>query len=281
MLDFLKNLDRRWIFLLMGLSVGLTVLSGLRFPEQPSKMTEDVFDAIENLEDGSRVLIAVDYDPGGMAELHPMSAAFTRHCAKKKHNIYFLTLWETGQPQIELCVNILKREFPGYVYGEDYVNLGLRSGREGVIKNIATNLRSSYTSDVYGQSLDNIPLTKNIKNIQQMNLIATVSAGTPGTKEWVQFASTPYGIDTVCGCTGVQMPIFLPYVPRQLIGVLGAIKAAAEYEQLLIDEYPKLSENAATQEGMRRMGPQLVAHVLIVLLIVVGNVIHFATREGR
>ena len=32
--------------------------------------------------------------------------------------------------------------------------------------------------------------------------IVNVSAGFPGTKEWVQYASTPFGIDTVGGCTG-------------------------------------------------------------------------------
>jgi hypothetical protein len=32
-------------------------------------------------------------------------------------------------------------------------------------------------------------------------------------------------------------------------------------------------------EGIRRMGPQLVAHVLMILLIIAGNVIYFVGRR--
>ena len=36
MYAFLDNLDRRWIFLLMALAVGLPILLELQFPEQPT-----------------------------------------------------------------------------------------------------------------------------------------------------------------------------------------------------------------------------------------------------
>ena len=67
-----------------------------------------------------------------------------------------------------------------------------------------------------------------------------VSAGDPGTKQWVQFAATPFGITTVSGCTGVQAPQMYPYIPEQLAGVLGAIKAAAEYEAAIDEVYPAI-----------------------------------------
>ena len=79
--------------------------------------------------------------------------------------------------------------------------------------------------------------------------------------------------------TGVGAPALYPYIPNQLRGILGAIKAAAEYEQALIEKFPDLKENKNSQEGLRRMGPQLVAPLLIIGLIVVGNIICFVDRK--
>ncbi|REJ96374.1 MAG: hypothetical protein DWQ34_00685 [Planctomycetota bacterium] len=279
MYTFLRDLDRRWIFLLMGIVATVPILAGWRFPEDPSPMVRDVFHAIEDLPDGSRIFMAYDYDPASQGELHPMALAFTRHCALKGHKLYFFTLWPQGGPLIQQNIRLIERNFPDYEYGEDYVNLGYRSGQEGPIKVIVTDLRKSVAVDVNGTSLSEIPMTRDIRNIQQMDLIVNVSAGYPGTKEWVLYASTPYNIETVAGCTGVSAPYLYPYYPEQLAGILGAIKAAAEYEYTLIEEYPQLKDDPTAQEALRRMGPQLVAHVTLIVLIIVGNTIYFVGRS--
>ena len=276
--DF-RNLDRRWIFLAMGLSIAIPMLMGVVFPEQPSQEVLDVFATVEGLADGSRVLMAYDYDPASKGELEPMAAAFVRHCAEKKHKLFFITLWPAAVPMLQKNIAILNREYPEYTYGEDYVNLGFRPGSEGVIKVVVTDLKKLYANDVDGTDLNELPLTTNLKNIQSMDLIINVSAGTPGAKEWVQYASTPFDIKMVAGVTGVGYTPLVPYVPKQLAGMLGAIKAAAEYEEAVLLEYPDLRENPATQEGLRKMGPQLVAHILIIGLIVGGNVIFFTDRK--
>ena len=80
------------------------------------------------------------------------------------------------------------------------------------------------------------------------------------------------------GCSGVTAPQLYPDIPEQLPGLLGAIKGAAEYEKLVSDRYG-LGDNPKYQEGIRRMGPQLVAHLLMILLILVGNVIYLAEKR--
>jgi len=276
----MQQLDRRWIFLMMLLAVAIPILLGLKFPEEPSPLVESVFYAIEDLPDGSTVWLSFDFDPGSQGELQPMAAAFTRHCALKNHQLYFMTLWPQGGPMIKLNTDMLEREFPDYKYGHDYVDLGFRPGNEAVIKSVVKNLPELFSNDVRGNNLNNMPLTSGLKNIQQIDLLINVSAGDPGTKQWVQYAATPFDIVTVAGTTGVMAPSLYPYIPEQLKGVLGAIKAAAEYEQQMLETYPELKKNSNAQEGLRRMGPQLVAHVLMVLLIICGNVIYFLNRRG-
>jgi len=282
MFEFLANLDRRWIFLLMGLSVALPILFQVQFPEKPSALANNVFSEIERLDEGDGVLLAFDFDPASEGELGPMATAFVRHCCEKKLKMYFLALWPVGPQMIDEAIDkVIRADFRDLVYGEDYVNLGFKSGGEGVIKVIVTELRGLYTTDDAGTNIDQIPMCRNITSIIDLDLIINISAGTPGTKEWVQYAATPYPrqIRLVAGCTGVQASLLYPYIPEQLPGLLGAIKGAAEYEKIVMDAYGGEAPDPKYLEGQRRMGPQLVAHVLMVLLIIVGNVIYFKQRS--
>ena len=285
MLDFFKNLDRRWIFLLMFLSVSIPILLQLQFPEKPTGLAKAVFDEIEVLKEGDPVLLAFDFDPGSEGELGPMATAFVRHCCEKKLKMYFIGLWPIGPQMIDDNINkVIKADFPKLEYGKDYVNLGFKPGNEGVIKVIVTDLRELYTTDDKGTNVDQIEMMDGINSVQDFNLVINVSAGYVGTKEWVQYAATPYPekIRLVAGCTGVQAPLLYPYIPQQLKGLLGAIKGAAEYEKLVIDKYDRdqgREPEGKYLEGIRRMGPQLVAHILMIVLIIVGNIIFFIEKK--
>jgi hypothetical protein len=196
--------------------------------------------------------------------------------------MYFITLLPLGAQMIDDVVRkVIAADFPDLVYGTDYVNLGFKSGGEGVIRVIVTNLRELYTTDSRGTAIQDIPMMQGITNIQQMRLIANVSGAYPGSKEWVQYAVTPYpALRMVAGATGVQAPLLYPYVPRQLQGLLGAIKGAAEYEKLVVDAYGGANPDPKYLEALRRMGPQLVAHLLIIMLIIAANVVFFVDRKG-
>lgn len=282
MYEFLHTLDRRWIFLLMLLCIAIPILLGLKFPETPSQLVRDAFDEVERLKPGSRVLLSFDYDPASEGELGPMATAFVRHCCQKKLRLYFMALWPVGPQMVDDTIDrVIHRDFPDMVYGQDYVNLGFKPGNEGVIKVIVTDLRQLYTTDARGTNIDRIPMCAGIRTVRDFDLIINVSAGYPGTKEWVQYAASPYPkeVRLIAGCTGVQAPLMYPYIPDQLRGMLGAIKGAAEYEALLLEKNYIRQDDAPYQEGLRRMGPQLVGHVLMIILIVMGNVLFVMGRR--
>jgi hypothetical protein len=125
-------------------------------------------------------------------------------------------------------------------------------------------------------------MCRDVENIQEMDMIINVSGAYPGTKEWVQYAVTPYPeIKLVAGCTGVQAPLFYPYIPEQIRGLLGAIKGAAEYEHLVVTEFLGDDPDEKYLEAQRRMGPQLTAHLLMVGLILLGNWVFYMQRKQR
>lgn len=283
MLEILNELDRRWIFLAMFLAVLLPIVSQKIFPEQPTPFVRSVFDKIENLPEGSTVVIAFDFDPATEAELGPIATCFVRHCCLRRHKLLFLTLFETGGPRIDQIIRqILLGEFADLDLkaGEDYVNLGFSQGKEVVITMAATNLRGIFPADSDGRNLDDLPLTKNMVNFQDADLLLDLSSGWPGWKEWIQYAANPYGIPIAAGTTAVGAPQAYPYIPGQMLGLLAAVKGAAEYEAALAEKYPQYRDPKLNQ-ALRRMTPQFWGHLLIIVLIVLGNGIHFANRARR
>ncbi len=274
------NIDRRWIFLLMLLAVGIPVLTKATFPEKPTANVKAVFNHIETLKPGSRVLVSMDYDPASAAELNPMAVSFLRHLASRGHKIYLMTLWPAASPLInENTDDVLNDEFAekNLEYGKDWMFLGYQAGEVVAIKKVADNLRALFPTDARGTSLENIPMMEGIHSLQDFDLLLNVSAGYPGAKEWVQYATTTTRTPMAVGCTGVQGPQLYPYIPDRVLGILAAIKGAAEYEAALSEKYPRFAE-PRLNEGLQRMGPQLWAHLLMICLIVAGNVLYVLSR---
>ena len=282
MYEFLRDLDRRVIFSLMAVAVAVPILLQITPPEKATPIVRDAFETIEALEEGDRVYMAFDFDPASAGELQPMATAFVRHACEKKLKIYFTALWPVGPQFIKNAErDVISRDFPEMVYGEDYVDLGFKTGNEGVIKLVANDLRTQYPQDARGTPIDDIPMMAGVASIRDFDVIMNVSAGYPGTKEWVQYAvaSAPDDIKLVAGCTGVQAPLLYPYYPQQMSGLLAAIKGAAEYESLVLGKYGRENEPGMYQEGLRRMAPQLSGHILMVGLIFVGNLVYFMARK--
>jgi hypothetical protein len=278
----LANLDRRWLFGLTIFVVGIPLMTGIVLPQRTSPMVQDVFDAIEKLPNGSSVLIPLDFDPSADGELQPMAEAFTRHCAEKKHKLYYLTVWPQGIGMIQREISLLNKEYPEYKNGIDYVNLGYRSGQEVVINTIVNDLPGLYNSDQDGNSVSRIPMMQGIKNIREFPLIINVSAGDPGLKQWIQYAATPFdSIEIVGGTTGVQASQMYPYIPNQMIGMLAGIKPAAEYEELLLKKYPAIAAKPKTNTASLFMTAQEAAHFMLIGIIVLGNIVMWITdRKG-
>lgn len=279
--DTLVNLDRRIIFLSIFLAVAIPIALKLTFPEFPTEMTRKVYNSIDEMPRGSRILFSFDYDPGGVPEIGPMTTAFVRHSLMKGHRLYFMALWPMGQ---QLCINeienTIKKEFPDAVYGRDYVNLGYKAGGAGVIAVIATNIEKLYPADVNNTPLSQIPMMRGVKGLADFDIIASLSAGWPGSKEWIQFGTDPLGLKLITGATAANSPLLYPYHPKQLVGLLGGVKGAAEYEAIIRKKFERYAD-PKLHEGIIRWGPQTVVHIVIVVFIIFGNIMYFVDRRRR
>jgi len=275
-----KEVERRIIFLFIGLSVSVPLLFNITFSEKATPIVMDVFNKIENLPEGSKILLSYDYGPSMAPEVEPMSNAFLRHALVKGHKVYIMCLWATGQSLAAIAIDsIVIKEFPEKVYGEDYINVGFKAGGTGVLNVIITDFRKMYLTDVDGLDLDSVSIFDGIRSLRDMDMLISIGGGFPGVKEWILFAGAPGNIPTAGGCAAVSAPLLYPYYPKQLLGLLGGIKGAAEYESQLKKVYSRF-EHTPTP-GIKMMGPQTLAHLIVMAFIVIGNTLFFIGRRRQ
>jgi hypothetical protein len=277
-----KEVERRLIFLFIFVAVSAPILFPLTFKEKATPVVKAVFEKVESLPPGSRVLLSYDFDPAMAPEVQPMANAFTRHCLSKGHRIIFMCLFATGQSQLNVTFeDVIEPEFPEKQDGIDYVNLGYKAGNEGVLNVIITNFKKMFPTDVNGVPYDSIEVMRGIRSCKDVDLVLSIGGGRPGVKEWVLFVGDPGNVPVGAGVAAVVAPQLYPYYPRQLLGILGGVKGAAEYESELIRAYPRFRDSETP--GLKMMGPQTLAHLVIMAFIIIGNVLFFRERrkEGR
>jgi len=277
----LGTLDRRIIFVLVGLSVLIPLLKPewVQLPVRPKIHSQIVFDEIEKLKADDKVLLSFEYGPSTKPEIHPMSIAILKHMFAKTIKVYATALWPDGIFMSTEALDEISGEY-GKEYGIDYVNLGFRPGNEAVVKGIASDLRAMYTFDIKGTSIDDIPMMDGIKNIEDFDFIFSLSAGFPGSTEWVQYAADPKGIPMSTGCTSIQVTDIIPYVEnKQILGILAGMPGAAEYESLVDEKLQDMGVISSAGKATGMMAAQSIAHVVIVIFIIFGNISYYVTRK--
>jgi hypothetical protein len=146
---------------------------------------------------------------------------------------------------------------------EDYVYLGYMKDLVPVMLGLGEDISVSFPT------VSQIPMMKDIRNYSDIDLVVDFgSANTP--EAWVAYAGAKYHQTIAVGCTGVMVSGLYPYLKTgQLIGLIGGLKGAAEYEKLI-----EKHEKAAL--GMKA---QSIAHVVIILLVILGNVSYLLSKR--
>ena len=273
-----REVDRRVIFLFIFVAVAAPLIWPITFSEKPTAVVKAVFDKIESLPAGSTVLLSFDFDPAMAPEVQPMANVISRHCMEKGHKVIFMSLWATGQALLSQSLNNhILPEFPDKQDGTDYVNIGYKAGNEGVLNVIISNFQKMFPTDVNSVPLDSIRIFKDIRSCKDLDFIVSIGGGLPGPKEWVLFVGDPGDVPVAAGVAAVVAPQLYPYYPAQMIGILGGVKGAAEYEYAFREAHPTYSDMETP--GLKMMGPQTLAHVVIMSFIIIGNIIYFRGRR--
>lgn len=269
-----KPVGRRTVFVYVGIAVSIPFMMTLEQKITPSPEVIQQFESFQALTPGSKVLMSFDYDPASAPELQPMAVAALRYCFDHDLKPIIIGLWPQGPQQAELALaEVLAVEeiaAKKLQRGIDYVNLGFQSGNEFVIQRMGSDFKSMFSKDYLGTLYEDIPLVRNIKNFSNIDYSFNLSAGYPGTREWVQVAVDRFDLNLGAGNTAVQAPEMYVYIDAgQLSGLLGGMTGAAEFEVLV----------KQPGKGTKFMLAQSFAHMVVIAFIIIGNVAYI--RGGR
>jgi hypothetical protein len=280
----LMKLDRRWIFLFLIVVCVLTYVSKFQVPILVEPEVKSIYDTLDGLREGDIVMVAIDYDPNSLAELHPMTYAIVEHCWRKNLRVIFTALSQNGPGMADQAIRDISdslrqdRTYNGVTYkgreivsGVDYCFLGYKPYYALVILAMGQNFRLAFPSDYYGVPLDSLPMMKGVMNYGQVACVVDLSSGNI-TDAWISYGQGRFGFKLALGLTGVSTAQYYPYLGSgQVVGIMGGLLGAAQYEQLA--DNPGMAK-----DGMR---VQLFAHMVIILFIVMGNVGYFAARRRQ
>ena len=257
------KIDRRWIFLLLAIALFLPIVHPLNLPNKSvAPETKRVYDYIEGLTPGSFVLLSLDYDPSTRPELHPMAMAVARHALKRGLRVGVVTFIPGSTGLIEDIFATVSKQY-SKVDGKDYVILPYMPNIVAAMTQMASDMYGIYTVDRNGKDLRSMPVLNGIKNYKNMSMVVCIT-GTGILDYWVAYVGDKYNVPVAGGVTAISQPGYGPYLQtRQLKGLLGGMKGAAEYEQLV-------QEPGKGTSGIDALN---LGNLLVLILILTSNII--------
>lgn len=267
-LELLFKIDRRWLFLLLALSIFIPIIRPLNLPNKNiSADVRHVYDRINALPPGSFILLSLDYDPSTRPELHPQAMALVRQAFERNLRVGVVTFIAGSTGLIDEVFSKLSKEY-NKVYGKDYVIFPYEPNIVAVLTQSASNIYGIYDKDKNGNDAASLPVMKGITNYKDIAMVVDVT-GTQTLDIWVQYAGDKYGVPVAGGVTAISQPGYGPYLQTgQLKGLIGGMKGAADYETLL----------NAPGKGTSGIDALNLAHILVVVLIVFSNLGLFLTK---
>lgn len=275
--DF-RNIDRRIIYLLILIVLGVPIATG--YTLKPSKLEAGsrMYRLIENVDPSSGIaFVAMDFGPNTKAENESQAEVLVEHLFRRRMPVAVFSLYAQAQDFLESVPNRVARrlaeEFPGqkWEYGRDWVNLGYKAGMSMFVQSIpkSDNIAELFGKDVFGAKLADLPVFKNVRKFEDIKLLGEFTGLVGLLDIYIQyFQKQGYVPPIVHGCTSITIPEAYNYLDSgQLSGLLEGLAGAAWYSELLSDNNPEREPDTAALMNTA-LG---VGHLAIIFLVIFGN----------
>lgn len=266
--SFVTLLDRRWIYLTIGvIIVGMQFVHlGQKVPISPE--LQSLYGFTDTLKQGDFVWVACDYDPAVMAELQPMAIAYMSHAFSKGCKVIVSVARPEGVGLALSAIEIAARR-NNMKEDSDWVFLGFNPAYYQAMQLLGLDIRLGWNADHRGKKLDDIPMLKTFHNYRDLRIVTCLSGS--DVTAWMEYAHERFNANVSAGVTGVMATGLYPYwQTRQLVGIIGGLKGAAEYETLI----------KQPGSGIGGMDAQSVAHIAIIFFIIIGNLGFFFMKRA-
>ncbi|MBC8416146.1 MAG: hypothetical protein ISS80_01490 [Candidatus Cloacimonetes bacterium] len=311
--DKMQVLDRRYIYIVVALAIIIPLIIPFNSKTYVTVPTENVYKKIDSFagRKDRAILMCFSHDASTMAELFPMEVAILRHCFERKIQVFTICFMPAAKPLMDYALQTAKEEY-NVQSGIDYCNFGYKPWGLflPILLGMGDDIAEAVDIDDEGRKISNLEIMKEIKNYNEMNLVVDFAASA-AVYSWITYARARFGANVAAGITAVMAADNYPYLQTgQLIGMLSGLKGAAEYEKLvdifathkepdaegILQPAPrefskevlkvswiKLSDikNRNYKTARIGMNAQTVAHIMIIVFIILGNIGYFSSKKKK
>lgn len=267
-----RKIDRRIIYLLVIVVLVLPMLVPLGLPIFPLEATRRLKATIDGIPRDKLIVVSCDWGSGTKGENNPLTAAVMDYLFRENRPFAIFGFDQQGPELGQAIAEELAKKHQKS-YGVDWINWGFRPNAGPTLVALMNDLPSTIEEDTRAVKLSEYPMMAGIKKLSDVGMIYEVT-GSSFLDLYLQFAG---GVTLAQGCTAVIGPEQFPYLQSgQLKGLLVGLGGAAQFETLtgFKDE-----EGNDGGKGTRGMGSQSLGHLLIMVLIVLGNLALWAERK--
>ncbi|GEM_PF-333304 len=295
----IQKIDRRWVYIALAIMLIFSLNSS--FVEKPSKtgaQAQQLYDEIENLPKDKLVFISVTFSSSTLPENGNQMRAVIRHLALKKQPYAIISFEQQGATNASAIGKDVATQY-NLEYGKDYIDMGYNIRTLAFIFSFLDDINKTIKVDALNKKpIKDYPIMKNIKGLKDNNigmLIEFTASASLG--DWIQFVQPKTNPPLKIGyaCTNVMSSDGFPLLDsKQICGMLIGLKGASDYENLVnvkeatvtdlrYDPRSKITdiEQTISASALKLMTTQSNAHLIIIILILIGNIGYFVTRKQK
>jgi hypothetical protein len=262
------------VYVLLLLVIAVPLLSHTSVAVPINSTTLALYQFIQNLPANSLVVESFDYATSVVPELHPQAIVVTQQLFLKPIKILFVALDNNGPTLAEAVLDTVNKG--SKTYGVDYANLGYIPNTATLI-GMPANISQFLPLDTHGNPTASLPIIKEFPAIKAASLVITFDDDSSAVYSYIQYWEGRYNIPVAVGATATIAPGLMPlFNSGQLVAVLFSIRAAAEYQTLLYDQYHCCEGISGASSAMVALS---ASQLLIVVMVLFANAAVFFGRR--
>ncbi len=233
---------------ILRLAIGILLIVGLLLPPLfdvqisglPSVAPEgmlELYNTVEALPAGARVLLAVEYEPALSGEMKLASSAVIEHLMVKNSIIVVVSTSTTGPIMAEQLLDDIHLRQPGFNLENQKVNLSYLAGGTSSLLEFAHSPRSAapvaLDTSVTGQLPWESHALQDINSVRDFALVIVLTDSAETGRAWVEQVQPMLGNTPLTMVTSAQAaPLLHPYLESQQVdGLVSGLYGGAMYEK--------------------------------------------------
>ena len=263
--------SRHWVFLGLLIVIVASMLINIQIDSTASPESVKFHSFIDSLPASAIVIVSFDHEASALPEIRPLAVAVLRHLFSHGNRIVGVALMAEGTGIGSQLLDQIAHEYHKS-YGSDYAYLGFQPQPIAAILSMGESIKKTFPADYFGHPYDSISVLSGVTDFRQIGAVVSIADGNL-TTHWIEYGHARFGVPVVGAVTGAMMTSYDPYLASgQLSAMVGGLRGAAEYEQLIGNR----------GSGARGMLAQTSGHLYVIAMILAGNIIYLISRRrGR